>query len=233
MFQGKNKAITFSYDDGVIQDKRLIPLLDKYGLKATFNLNSELFGMTHINHNNGKPYEHIKIQPNEVRELYERHEVAVHTLTHPRLTELSDEEVVRQVEQDRTNLSQLVGYEVIGMAYPCGGINHDARTEKLIRQHTGIQYCRTITSTYSFAPQKNLYQFHPTVHHLDADGKTYDICERFLASSSTQPQLLYIWGHSYEMDFGDRWNEIEALFALLGKRPDVFYGTNKEIFGLI
>ena len=92
MFQGKNKAITFSYDDGVIQDKRLIPLLDKYGLKATFNLNSELFGMTHIHQNNGKPYEHVKICAKEVRELYERHEVAVHTLTHPRLTEVSDEE---------------------------------------------------------------------------------------------------------------------------------------------
>lgn len=33
----------------------------------------------------------------------------------------SDEEVLRQVEQDRINLSELVGYEVEGMAYPCGG----------------------------------------------------------------------------------------------------------------
>ena len=44
MFHGKCKAVTFSYDDGVSQDVRLIALLDKYGLKATFNLNSEMFG---------------------------------------------------------------------------------------------------------------------------------------------------------------------------------------------
>ena len=30
MFNGKMKAITFSYDDGVTQDKRLIEILDKY-----------------------------------------------------------------------------------------------------------------------------------------------------------------------------------------------------------
>ena len=38
------KAITFSYDDGVTQDKRLVDIFNKYGLKATFNINSELLG---------------------------------------------------------------------------------------------------------------------------------------------------------------------------------------------
>jgi len=41
VFKGNNmKAVTFSYDDGVEQDKRLIQLLNKYNLKCTFNLNS-------------------------------------------------------------------------------------------------------------------------------------------------------------------------------------------------
>ena len=44
MFFGKKKAITFSYDDGVLQDRRLVEILNKYGLKATFNINSELLG---------------------------------------------------------------------------------------------------------------------------------------------------------------------------------------------
>ena len=39
----KPKALTVSYDDGVRQDKRLIEILQKYGLKRTFNLNSGLF----------------------------------------------------------------------------------------------------------------------------------------------------------------------------------------------
>ena len=37
---GLAKALTFSYDDGVEQDIRLVEILDKYGMKGTFNLNS-------------------------------------------------------------------------------------------------------------------------------------------------------------------------------------------------
>ncbi len=44
MFNGLNKAVTFSYDDGVTQDIRLIEMFNRYGLKSTFNINSELLG---------------------------------------------------------------------------------------------------------------------------------------------------------------------------------------------
>ena len=40
---GKAKALTLSYDDGVIQDIRLANLFSEYGIKATFNLISEGF----------------------------------------------------------------------------------------------------------------------------------------------------------------------------------------------
>ena len=40
--QGKKKAFSITYDDGVTQDVRFVELLNKYGLKGTFNLNSEL-----------------------------------------------------------------------------------------------------------------------------------------------------------------------------------------------
>lgn len=229
--EGKLKAVTFSYDDGVIQDRRLVPLLDQYGLKATFNLNSEWFGKSHIMKDMGIEFEHIKVEEEEVRKLYANHEVAVHTLTHPLLTKKPDEEVIRQVEQDRLNLSKLVGYEVIGMAYPCGGKNHDERTERLIREHTGVKYCRTIECSGSFDLQQDLYKFQPSAHHLEADGKTYEICKQFVEMKTEKPQLLYIWGHSYEMDFGDRWDELEEIFKLVSNRDDIFYGTNREVFG--
>ena len=53
------------------------------------------------------------------------------------------------MEQDRLNLSELAGYEVIGMAYPGGGVNNDRRVADLIQAHTGVQYARTITSNGS------------------------------------------------------------------------------------
>ena len=36
---GRTKALTFSYDDGVIADRRLIEIFRENGLKGTFNLN--------------------------------------------------------------------------------------------------------------------------------------------------------------------------------------------------
>ena len=43
--EGREKALTFSYDDGVLADRKLIEIFDRYGLKGTFNLNNELFGV--------------------------------------------------------------------------------------------------------------------------------------------------------------------------------------------
>lgn len=40
----RHKALTLSYDDGRISDRRLIELMAEYEVKGTFNLNSGLFG---------------------------------------------------------------------------------------------------------------------------------------------------------------------------------------------
>ena len=34
------KALTFSYDDGIEQDRKLVEIFNRYGMKATFNLNT-------------------------------------------------------------------------------------------------------------------------------------------------------------------------------------------------
>lgn len=226
---GKLKAITLSFDDGVIQDRRMVEILNRYGLKCTFNLNSELFNVT-IQVGDRVRIDHTKIDPSEVASLYRGHEVAVHTLTHPNLTTLPEAEIIRQVETDRHNLSKLCGYEVIGMAYPCGGVNNDDRVAKVIRERTGVKYSRTITSTYSFEQQENLYRFNPTLHVKD--GRCEEICRQFLEAEFDAPKLLYIWGHSYEFDFDDSWDRFENVCKLISGRKDVFYGTNREVFGL-
>ena len=230
MFNGKMKALTFSYDDGVTQDKRLIELFNKYDLKCTFNLNSELLGKPGALNMAGKKVDHNKVNPEEVRGLYAGHEVAVHTLTHPLLPKIEDDgEIIRQVEQDRLNLSELCGYEVIGMAYPCGGQNHDDRVAELIRQNTGVKYSRTIISTNSFDPQTNLHKFNPTMHHMAGIDKLCEMGKRFLELETDTPKIFYVWGHSYEFDFAENWDAFEEFCKMMAGHDDIFYGTNKEI----
>lgn len=230
-WNGMKKAVTFSFDDGVTQDVRLIEILNRYGLKGTFNINSELLGLPGQLNRNGKIVSHNKNSPCDLRYVYEGHEVAAHTLTHPNLTQLEEAEIIRQVEEDRVRLSELCGYEVVGMAYPCGGVNNDERVAAIIQKNTGIKYARTITSTYKFDVQEQLFRFNPTVYYIEENFET--IIDSFLKSDSNEPQLLYIWGHSYEMDAEYiTWNDFERLCAKLANRSEIFYGTNREVFGI-
>lgn len=223
------KAVTFSYDDGITQDQRLIALFNRYGLKATFNLNSDLLGTGSGLLRENVTVAHVKPRREEISHIYEGHEVAVHTLTHPNLTRVTDDaEVIRQVEEDRKALSDLVGYEVVGMAYPCGGGNHDERVANLIREHTGICYARTITSTHSFDPQVDLLQFNPTVHHTEFE-QMFRLAHEFIHANPNQPQIFYVWGHSFEFDIHNTWSQMEEFCKLISGRDDVFYGTNQEI----
>ena len=57
----KEKAVTFSYDDGQIYDRRLVSIFDRYHLKATFHLNS------------GTLDEEGYVTSSELKELYKNH----------------------------------------------------------------------------------------------------------------------------------------------------------------
>jgi len=228
--QGKLKAVTFSYDDGVTQDVRLIEMLNKYNLKCTFNINSGLLGTGKILIREGKRIAHYKVRPEDVKYIYEGHEVAAHTLTHPKLPTKDEAEIIRQVEEDRLALSDLVQYEVIGMAYPGGGVNNDDRVAEIVKNHTGVRYARTITNTDSFDIQKNLYRFNPNVYHIMEYERLMELGRKFVQLEPDKPQIFYIWGHSYEMDYKTQhWSRLEDFFRMISNRDDIFYGTNAEV----
>ena len=226
MWNNKLKAVTFSYDDGTTQDIRLIEMFDKYGLKSTFNLNSGLFGV--VDKVDRIDLRHT-VQAEQVAELYKNHEVAVHTVTHPYLTECSDEELLYQVAQDQKNLSALCGYDVMGMAYPGGGEkNHNKYVADFIRENTTIKFSRTITSTYNFDLQEDLLQFNPTIHIWEMD-KLFELAHQFIELKTDTPKIFYIWGHSWEYDRHSTWERMEEFCKLISGHDDMFYGTNSEV----
>ena len=227
--QGKMKAVTFSFDDGTTQDIRLIDLLNKYNLKSTFNLNSGLLAQKGLLFRDGQRIAHYKLYPEHVKPIYEGHEVAVHTVGHKNLTQCTDQEIIYQVETDRLKLSELVGYEVVGMAYPCGGVNNNDHVAEVIKNNTGVRYSRTITTNNCFDLQENLFRFDPTAFYLDFENMMA-LGEKFIELKAHKPQIFYIWGHAFEMDYGpDYWLRLEEFFKLISGHDDIFYGTNKEV----
>ena len=228
--KNRTKAVTFSYDDGVTQDIRLIEIFNKYNLKATFNLNSELLGREGSLVRNGVRISHNKNRPEDVRRIYDGHEVAVHTLTHPFLPELEEAEIIRQVEQDRLRLSELVGYDIVGMAYPGGGKNNDDRTARIIKEKTGVRYARALECNGRFSLRENLYRFQGTCYHHEQWDEMFALAEKFLALQTEEPAIFYIWGHAYEFDiYPERWEQFEEFCRMISGRSDIFYGTNKEV----
>lgn len=225
------KAITFSYDDGVTQDIRLIELFNKYNMKATFNINSMKLGLENELIREGVRVTHNKINKNDVKSIYEGHEIAAHTLTHPNLTTIEDDnEIIRQVEEDRLNLSEIAGYEVVGMAYPGGGINNDERTAKIIKENTGIKYARATEVLKDFDIDENLYRFKGTCYHHENWNELFTLGEKFLDFNPEKPSVFYIFGHSYEFDiYPERWQIFEEFLKMMSNKNDIFYGTNKDV----
>ena len=114
---GRKKAFNVTYDDGVLQDVRFVQLLNRYGLKGTFNLNSALMAQGFAwTHESGLVVK--RLSPEAAASLYDGHEVASHTLTHPYMHDLSENEILHQLGADRWNLEQHFGREVKGFAVP-------------------------------------------------------------------------------------------------------------------
>ena len=229
MFHGKMKAGTFSYDDGVTQDQRRIEIFNRCNLKCTFNLNSGLLGQAGMLLREDVSVAHCKPRPEEIRKIYEGHEIAAHTLTHPGLSMVSDEEVIRQVEEDRRALSEIAGYEVVGMAYPGGTHVMNEHVADLIRNNTGIKYARTTTSTHNFDLQSDLIIFNPTVYHHVEWDELFRLGEEFITLKPDTPKIFYIWGHAYEFDIRNEWNRFEQFCKMISGKDDIYYGTNAEV----
>ncbi|OMC83741.1 polysaccharide deacetylase family protein, partial [Paenibacillus odorifer] len=87
--EGRHKALTMSYDDGRRADERLVRLFNRHGIRGTFHLNSGLLG------------EGDRIAADEITELYQGHEVSVHTQHHPTMARCPQEQIIHEIMEDR------------------------------------------------------------------------------------------------------------------------------------
>lgn len=218
MWNGKLKALTFTYDDGKYEDKRLAELFSKYGMKCTFNLiGSQLKDDCQI----GK--DERKLSITDMRKLYDGHEVAMHTFDHPYLTKLEREDIEKQVLLDREKLTAEFGYEPVGLAYPCGAYNDTVLD--VLRKYD-VKYARTNLSTYDFELPDKLLEWKFTCRHREP--QLMELAEKFIALKPDTPKLFSVMGHSYEFKTEEDWAVIENFCRLMAGKDDIFYCTNRE-----
>ena len=223
------KAITFSYDDGIESDRKLVEILNRYGMKCTFNLNTGIQSRESRFEIEGK--EICRMDQETIRDLYAGHEIAVHGLTHRAPVDMTEEEMDQEFLTDIDNITRIYGQKPVGMAYAYGA--YDQAAVDYLQRH-GIKYGRTVEATHGFAVPENPILLKATCHH--DDPQLFDLAKQFLESEPETPQIFYIWGHSYEYYVKDNWDRLEKLCRMFADRRDIFRGTNREcleMFGAI
>lgn len=220
--QGKMKALTFSYDDGIEQDKRLVDLFNYYGMKCTFNINSGLQTGASTWNNSGVQIKRMNIKG--LKDLYQGHEIASHTLTHPHLNDLDEDTIYNEIIQDKINLANIFEKEITGFAYPFG--NYNEKVIEVIKK-CGIKYARTVGNTYAFDIPEDLHTYAPTCHHKYPE--LMNLARKFVDLKPNKPQVFYVWGHSYEFDVDNNWSIIEEFCEYMAGKDDIYYGTNSQV----
>ncbi len=215
--EGKTKALTMSYDDGPLSDRRLVEIFDKYGIRGTFHINSSRLDTPH------------SFKSEEIAEIYKNHEISCHTYTHPFPNTMPRESLIMEIMKDRQKLEAAAGYPVRGMSYPYGEYNPEVID---LFRSLGMEYSRTTRATNGFGIPQDFMQWHPTCHH---NGDIMNKLETFKNPSRRVPNLMlfYVWGHTFEFDREDNWSLIEQFCAEASGMEDVWYATNIEILDYI
>jgi peptidoglycan/xylan/chitin deacetylase (PgdA/CDA1 family) len=214
---GKLKALVMSFDDGPDQDKRLIEMFNKYGIKGTFHLNS------------GKFAAKSKTSLEQLKIVYAGHEVSAHSVSHPHLEFLPASKVSNEILDDRKKLEAVFGYPIHGMSYPFGTYNQLVLD---MLPSLGIKYSRTVTMDTSFHLPKNLLVWNPTCH--SGSGEYW--AKKFIETKRDEMMLLFIWGHAWEFDNAatdaakeKNWAVIDNICALLAKETGIWPATAMEV----
>ena len=235
---GKQKAVTFSYDDGIKADIRLAEIFNKHNMKATFNINSSRIS---------KEISDWNLTKEEIKEhlIEGGHEIAVHGKFHLAPGKLRPIDALREFLDCRLELEDMFDIIIRGMAYPFSGINiiQNSSTYENIKnclENIDIAYSRTLGRDNDlFQLPTDWHAWMPSAHHNNE--KIFEYIKSFLNITNDEsingdyryPRLLYIWGHSYEFDRQDNWDRIEQICSQLSGQDDIWYATNIEIYDYV
>lgn len=231
---GKAKAVTFSYDDGCRADIRFSQTITKYGLRCTFNICSGHIGNGH------------NLSADEIREhiIDKGHEIAVHGEFHRAPGCQTAIDGIKDVLNCRLGLEKTFGRIVRGMAYPDTGITriHNGVSYESIKHYLtdlGIVYSRTLNGDNNlFMLPDDWHAWLPSVKHTNS--KIMEYIDQFLSinldgvyCASRYPRLFYMWGHSYEFDNDNNWEQLEQICEKLSGHEDIWYATNIQIYDYV
>lgn len=129
------KYLMITADDGY-QDNltRMLPLLEKYGYKAVvYVVTGEGYNRWDVEHPTNPDTKVSLMSGEQVKVLAASGHVEIggHTLTHPRLSQLTAEQQAHEIQENKRQLEALLGHRLLSFAYPYGDINESAKEQAI------------------------------------------------------------------------------------------------------
>ena len=219
---GKAKAFNISYDDGVVQDIRFVELLNRYGLKGTFNLNYGLMRRQFTwQHECGMTVR--RIPEDQVVSVYEGHEIASHSYSHPYFDNAPEYEILRELGADKFFLEKHFSREVAGYATPF--YYYSDLMADCVR-HCGFEYARISEESNDYSIPEDFFRWRGSKFHWEED--LVDFVQGFL-DTGKELALCQLVGHSYDLDVMDLWDTMEELCRRVSENKSVWAAAHIEI----
>ena len=210
------------WDDGVLNDERLVGLLRKHGAKATFNLNPGLMsetrgvrewvaprtpGWSHQGFRCGK------LSLRDIPEVYAGFQLASHCWCHENGGSLPDDVWIESALRARRYLEDAVQRPCTGFAWPCGVTTPG--TIAALRA-AGFSYGRSTQCTGDvLGDNPEPMALKSSCHFLAGNfWQRYD-------AAKARGGVFYFWGHSYEIfEYDPLWDQLEGKLRFIAEDPD-------------
>ncbi|MBE7089840.1 MAG: hypothetical protein E7362_03450 [Clostridiales bacterium] len=207
---GTKKYVTMSFDDGATYDEQIANTLNKYGLNATFFINSGVLGQAITGVNGAIRLTETQLVNAINNSFYKGHDIASHGYTHAPggfavngVTQWTHQNIIAEVHNDLAKIETITGRRPIGFAYPGGTTYTNEEVRNVFKYFTYAQFARGTLDTYQFGIPTDWLNWQPTCEVVadNSLGGGFDICALFNEyvnnDRTNDLEVFYMWDHSW------------------------------------
>jgi L-malate glycosyltransferase len=225
--QEKSIIVTTSWDDGHKLDLKLINLLRKYNVPATF----------YVSPFNCEFNQKELLTTEDVRNISKDFEIGAHTMTHPHLPKISLENAKKEILESKKYLEKIINKKVTAFCYPYGEYNTNiknsvkcsgfriARTTGRFSINTGTDRFETPTTVHAYSHLLDLKNLGMLLKYRTVDWES--LAKKQFKDVLRNGGVFHLWGHSWEIEKFNYWKKLENILSLIGNnKKNVKYMSN-------